>query len=336
MCSGGLTPAVKFALAQIDPFDVKSDGAKIPDSNTQPSIATTDIEISNLSTSVTVSDLHAIAFRPQYTWGVVNAASGPGVGWGASFGTNAVNRTKRAAYVAAVELSRPVAHAVRLTSPVSPLAATGFVHIGLCTEGYFSGTVTWQNPTNIAQMTGLPFYRRVTLASLTQSPVTIINKWIDDTGFRYSASNADFANGSGSGFQTDYSWGTIVVMLEGCPVSTVAISCEHLLMSEGIPNKDSPITGTPAASAQPGIITATSAMQANTEATHTESEQETMMRKAGAALLKGAKEQGINVFNALAPGVAEAVGAGAVNIALQGFTPTPGIPGVNNAARLNN
>lgn len=333
VCPSGLTPAVKFALAQIDPFDVKSDGAKIPDSNTQPSIPTTDIEINNITTTAVASDLSALAFRPQYTWGLIPGTPGATVGWGAAFVTNALNRTKRTAYVAAVELTRPVAHAVRISSPVAPLNASGFIHIGIVTEGYF-GVATWQNPTNIAQMTGLPFYRRVTLASLTQSPITVINKWIDDTGFRYSAANADFTNGSGSSFTSDYSWGTIVIMTEGCPISTVVVSCEHLLMSEGIPNKDGPITGSPAARSEPGVVAATSNMQANTEATHTESEQESMMAKAGNSLLKGAKEQGQQVFDSIAPGICEAIGAAGVQYLANNISPV-GIPGVN-VARLTN
>lgn len=40
-----LTPSAKFAMAQLDPFDPAVAGAKIPDSNTMPSISSSDIDI---------------------------------------------------------------------------------------------------------------------------------------------------------------------------------------------------------------------------------------------------------------------------------------------------
>ena len=230
VCPGDLAPATKFALAQLDPFHSNAMGAKVPDSNTQPSVSTTDTEQVTLLSAGLATDLFGMAFRPQYTWGTVTATPGGSLSWGGTYTVNSLNRSKRAAYAAAIELTRPVAHAVRLSSPLAPTAASGFVHIAISTETTF-GVGTWQFPTTIAQISGCQFYKRVTLASLTQSPLTIINKWIDDTAFRYSSPTSDLAQGTGANFQSDFAWGAIVMILEGCPIGVNVISAEHLLMS---------------------------------------------------------------------------------------------------------
>jgi len=185
VCPGEMSDGAKFALAQLDPFHPAVSGAKIPDSNVQPSISTTDIEQVNIVSSATLTDLNGAAFRPNWTWATQNATPGAAVTWGVAYVTNSVNRTKRPGYNQAIELTRPVAHAIRLSSSLSPTTASGFVHVAISTETNF-GAVTWQYPSTIAEISGCQFYKRVTLASLTQSPLTVINKWIDDTGDRKS------------------------------------------------------------------------------------------------------------------------------------------------------
>ena len=112
VCPGDLAPATKFALAQLDPFHSNAMGAKVPDSNTQPSVSTTDTEQVTLLSAGLATDLFGMAFRPQYTWGTVTATPGGSLSWGGTYTVNSLNRSKRAAYAAAIELTRPVAHAV--------------------------------------------------------------------------------------------------------------------------------------------------------------------------------------------------------------------------------
>jgi len=340
VCPGELSPATKFALAQLDPFHSNAMGAKVPDSNTQPSISTTDIEQNSLGTSAVATDLNGIAFRPQYTWSAIAATSGAILNWGALYATNAGNRTKRTAYNTAIELTRPVAHAVRLSCSLAPTAASGFVHIAISTETTF-GATSWQFPTTVAQISGCQFYKRVTLASLTQAPITVINKWIDDTAFRYSAPASDLAQASAQTFQTDFSWGVIVIILEGAPVSVSALSAEHLLMSEGIPQKDGPLVGTPAAASSPGTLQATSSMQSHTEPFHTEAEQEGYIQRGVNAFAQGAAEQGDRLYERVGVPLLNAVGQQATSSALNMFynaiTGQGGISGVNsNPNRLVN
>jgi len=335
VCPAEMTPGTKFVLAQLDPFDASALGAKIPDSNTMPSIANSDCDIVNVGMSGTATDLVVRAFRPAYTWGSVNATTGTPPAWPAAFaGGN--DRSKRTAYLAAMELTRPVAHAIRISSPLAPTSASGFVHLGLATESTF-GETTWQYPTSLAQMSGLQFYKRVTLASLTQSPLTVINKWLDDTAFRYNSPASTYVETSShSTFQTDLAWATIIVMVEGAPVSTTCLSIEHLLLSEGIPKKDGVIIGSQAAPNSPQIISAVSSLSTAQEPFHTEAEQQSYIQRGVSAVAQGAAAHGENIFQQVAVPLLQRVGAYGANaaaaMAYNALAGVGGIAGVNNNA----
>jgi len=338
-CPTEMTPSAKFILAQLDPFEESVQGAKIPDSNTIASLSNTDVDILTLVTSAVASDLNAIAFRPQYTWGTVTATPGATANWGAAFTTLALNRSKRTAYVAAMELTRPVAHALRISSQLPPTSASGFVHIGLAVET-IRGEVTWKFPTTIAQMSNLQYYKRVTVASLTQSPVTVINKWLDDTAFRYSDPAGDITTGTGATFQTDYGWCAIVIMVEGAPASAAALSFEHILLSEGIPNRDSVVFGTPAAVNNPAALAAAGAAVSEVPPFHTEAQQESYIAQGINIASESAARAGNVVFNEVALPLIARVSYAATGTALQmglnAVMGRGGLPGVNsNANRLS-
>lgn len=308
VCPGELTPSHKFVFAQLDPFDPIAAGAKVPDSTSMPSIAHVDVDVQNL-TSGSANQLAAWVFRPNYTAGTIVATPGTSVVWPTTADTaQLINRTKRTKYVEAMELTRPVAHAIRLTSAIAPTTATGFVHIGLATEAILGKLDGGSNnrydyPTTVGQMSNLQHYKRVTLASLTQSPVTCINKWLDDTGFRYQATVARNAleNPSTTGLppafiHTDYGWAAIIVMVESVPASAGVLSVEHLLMSEGIPDKDGVLIGTAAAVANPGAMAAANAVSTSTDPTHTEAEQESYISRGISAAAEGAAAAGKDAY----------------------------------------
>jgi len=333
VCPSELTPSARFALAQIDPFDTNANGAKIPDSNTMPSISSTDVE--QIALAVAADTANAIAFRPHWTYGSVLATPGAGtVTWGGAFGTNATNRSKRTAYDNVCEVFRPVAHAVRISSPTAPTAASGFVHIGLSVESMYAET-TWRFPTSVAQMSGLQFYKRVTLASLTQAPLTIINKWLDDTAFRYGSPNAAYGAGAtATEFQTDNSWAVIVIMTEGVPINSTVLSAEHLLISEGLPQKSGPIIGSPAAPNSPATMSAVGRMSAETEPFHNEAEQESYIQRGVNALAQGAADQGSLAYEAVGIPLLRRFGGAVLNAGLRyaanSVSGIGGIGGVNN------
>jgi len=346
ICPGELTASAKFALAQLDPFHPNSLGAKIPDSNTMPSIANCSTD--QISCPVaTTGFLTGFAFRPTYNFGVVFAtpASASTVTWGLTVSANAQDRRDAASFKDQMEAVRPVAHAVRLVSSLSPTAATGFVHIGLSVESYYNApSSTWQFPTTVNEMTGLAFYKRITLASLTQSPITAINKWLDDRGFQYQDPSQVTAMTAGAGNEIispfGYSWSNIVVLVEGAPATSSPLSAEHLLLSEALPKKTSIIIGTQAAPNSPGTLSAVSSMAAEQEFTHTEAQQDSYMQQGVSAFTRGASVAGEQVFNNVAIPLLQRVGqlsgTTAARYAMNAITGRGGLPGVNsNPGRLS-
>lgn len=351
VCPGDLSPAAKFALAQMDPFEIKCLGAKVPDSNTIPSIANADTDQVSLAAPTTNGNLIAIAFNPSYAAAQLAAGDGAGaVTWN---GSNWATRRNYANVVSSIEAIRPVAHAIRISSPLAPTSTTGFVHVGLAVESRLSSVASSTNPDlplTVNQMTGLSHYARFTLASLTQSPLTVINKWIDETGFRYddpraypTYSNPGATPGVPYSLQPTLnfgqSWGTIVVMVEGQSTGASPISFEHLLLTECIPKKDSFILGSPAAPHSPGTMSAVSAMTSEAGFAHTEAGQESYVQQSLNAFAQGANVAGERVFQQVALPLIQQAGYAAVGtgitMAMNAIRGTGGIPGVNaNPTRL--
>jgi hypothetical protein len=338
-CPGELTPAQKFIYSQADPFDPKCLGAKIPDSSTVPSISVFDVENVPLTLAVATNQ-KCYAFLPQYTFSGVAATEGAaGWTWPAAF-AGSFNRAKRTQYNATYELDRPIAHAIRLSSSVAPTSATGFVHVAIGFESNL-GSTTWTWPTTTASLSGCQFYRRVTLASLTQSPLTIINKFTDETAFRYQDRNgpnvAAELTGTANSFQIlgSRSWGALLIAFEG--VGTLApLNIEHLLMTEAIPNYDSSAVGTTAAPNQPSVIAAAGGMAANTDFVHTEAQQDTYVAQALDAARQGAAAAGDVVMEQMLIPIARQAGYNAVGtVASYVAAGALGLAGVNaNPNRL--
>jgi len=344
-CPGELSPSAKFALAQLDPFEPKCLGAKIPDTNTMPSLANADTDQVTLAGPATSGNLIAIAFKPSYRESINAATEGTGtVTW-----TNTwAQRRNYTNLSGSIEAIRPVSHAVRMVSPLAPTTATGFVHVGISVESRRSTQATTipDLPRTVNDMTGLAHYKRFTLASLTQSPVTIINKWIDETAFRYDdPTSTSFTVSSAttiatSSFNFDQSWGTLVVMVEGQPSSaSTPISFEHLLLTECLPRKDAFILGTQAAPNSPGAMSAVSVMTSETDFAHTEAQQDTYIQEGLRAFERGAAVAGERVWNDVAAPLLQRFGNAVVNtgaaMAFNAISGRGGIPGVNsNPGRL--
>jgi len=345
-CPAELTPGAKFALAQLDPFEPTALGAKVPDSNTIPSIASSDVDIVTLAAPAVNNNLLATAFAPSITSSINTATEGAGaVTWTTTYAArrNATNIT------ASIEAYRPVAHAVRLSCPLAPTAAGGFVHIGIDVESRVNSAAanTYDYPTTIAQMSGLAHYKRVTLASLTQTPLTVINKWIDDSGFRYDDPRSAYATaGSGSApnptvFNFQQSWGVIIVMIEGQQATGGApLSAEHLLLSEYLPRKDSFLIGSQAAPNSPALLSATSRMVGEHDFAHNDIEQDSYTARGAQHLMAGLAQTGEQAYNQYAPQIFQAVGRGVGNAAMNwGVNLAAGLAGINgvnaNPGRLS-
>jgi len=296
-CPSMLTAGDKWSLAQVDPFNPRAFGGKIPDSNTVPSCSVALQDLVALPLAL-VSDTRCFAFLPRVQRGRTITSTGGAAAWTwpAAYAGNS-SFTKATDYAAAYELDRPVAHAIRLSSAVPPTTAQGFVHIAIAYESFAeNGATTWPWPTTVADLGNYQFYKRVTLASLTQSPLVVVNKYMDETAFRYSSTSditgaAGAATGTLQTFHTFFSWGAILVALEGVN-SLAPLNCEVLLHTEAIPKQSGAVTGTPAAVANSTIMGATSYMVSNTPESFNQQEHDSYLSRAQTNFQAGLQQAG--------------------------------------------
>ena len=176
-------PLSQYQIAQVDAFDPRSVGVRIPDSNSTPScgvLTSDDYSLPVPSPGFSC----AFAFQPNTSTSLVTAVGATVTSWTwpATFG-GATASNKFAPIAANFDMFRPVSHGVRISSSLASTAATGFCHIAV----YPSRTTknTWDFPTNIAAMADCMWYTRVTISSLTQTPYVIQNKFLDCTANRY-------------------------------------------------------------------------------------------------------------------------------------------------------
>jgi len=149
-----LTPTARFALAQMDPFDPKALGCKVPDSNTMPSLSNCDTDLNSFPIPSSSGNLLACAFAPSYRSSFNTAAQGgiSAVSWPSFF----ASRRNYSNVANSLEAIRPVAHAVRISSPLAPTSTVGFVHIGLSVESNWNDLAgsDFPYPTSINEMAG--------------------------------------------------------------------------------------------------------------------------------------------------------------------------------------
>jgi len=237
----------KYELANINPFDSRVLGVKIPDSNTQPSETMMDDNRFTFSIGA-LGNAEAKAFLPFIDQAAIAGNPSGGTTWswfagysGATGSSNASNIKNEFVGI------RPVGHGVRLSCPLAPLSVTGFVHICIIPVETF-GQTTWQFPVSVSQMGNQPWYKRFTLAQLTQGSVTIVNKFLDCTATRYQDSDSGGAGTSTSQeFQFANGWCAILVAVESGPASTNALSAETIVHYEGLTKNGTTNDSTPAA-----------------------------------------------------------------------------------------
>jgi len=337
-------PISKFELGQINPFDKNVYGAKIPDSNTQPS--TTSVAEDRFVFTGSATDMaQCKAFFPNVDSPVTVSTDSSSTAWTWSAGYGGVtNSSVRAAFVASFAGIRPVAHGVRISSQAAPTSITGFVHVAVYPLET-QGNSTWNLPVNISQMAQLPWYRRYTIASLTQTPVIVCNKFLDCTATRYhDPASAQVANSSATQFQFGSSWCAILVAVEGQPVLTSNLSVENLTHFETIPafgTGSGSVFGTsPAAPFSTQKLEAVSRVAGHVGAVFNDDPMslQERVREVTAALSSGAGNAAGELFDSYIRPAAWGAGysatmAGAGYLAGR-FARYAGMPGINTAGRL--
>jgi len=331
----------KFELAQINPFDRRVIGVKIPDANTQPSdtyYAEDRVVFTYPATDLAI----AKAFFPNTAALYADSVNGTSSSWtwpGLSFFTPAaVNTDAGANFV----LQRPAGHGVRLSCPNAPLNVTGFVHIGIYPISDFNAT-NWPLPTSLSQMANLSWYRRFTLSSLTQKSVTVVNKFLDLTAQRYSDPAADLIGTSNDvQYQTGTGWCAIIIAIEGAQASTNCLSVESLVHFEAIPKISSTNTGgsSPAANFNVQEMEGVSRMAATTPGVFVEGEEQSVIARGMQALGSGVAAAAGEIFDdyilptARSAGYAAAYGAAGALYGRYNRNRGGGIPGINTPRLL--
>lgn len=303
-------PLSRFTLANINPFDSRADGAKVPDSNTYPSIPL-KIEDEFTLTTDAVNGLAVRAFRP-YVKGTVVSGTASGASswtWAAAYG-GTTDSTRQNSVQSNTTFIRPVAHGIRLYAPTAPTSTTGFVHVCIFPQSEL-GT-TWAFPSTISAMNNAMFYQRFPLAMLTQKSVTVVNKFLDVSATRYVDPASDVAaQATDVTFQTE-GWAAIIVAVESTGTSTNALVVESLIHLEGIPWVSGVNAATPAAPFSIQSLESVSRMAGQTPAAFVQGEEETYFNQAAQAAGAGMR----SVLNSYVGPVAYAAGRYAANAGL--------------------
>lgn len=307
----------KYIKALVNPFQKDVYGVRIPDTSTSPSSSLMlydELTISADHTNPTWA--RAQLFVPnssQYSYITVPAAANSWTIPAAFGGATATN--KQIAVQSNFDLVRPVAHALRITCQQAATGAAGYCHIALVDLDTF-GT-TWQNlPQDIGGMASNLTYRRVTLASLTQNPLVVVNRYMDQTAFSYvSCKNKEIGsfNQSMPFMNAFHSWMGILVVFEGMGVAADAViaSVENICHFEVTSQPSGVNPDHPAEMSNPEVLDAAANCQSHSNC----------------SFIEGTTDETMYLQSAYAY-------AGIHTGANYGYN--GGIPGVNNPGRLAN
>lgn len=261
----------RFTLAQVNPFDTRVYGAKIPDSNTMSSSTfQADDQIAIVQSAT--NQCRAQAFFPNLKCVTVpGSPSGPQTwSWPATFGGQ-VASSKLSSANSAFSVWRPVAHGLRISASQTLTNATGYVHICIIPMPMYNST-TYDLPQSVSTMSDSSWYYRWPLSMLTQKNLIIVNKFLDATSSKYIDTDSSMIAGANDvNFQVPSQWATIIVAVEnGGSGSTTLISIESLVHGEAVPAAGSLNQATPAAPFSPSTLSAASMIAGESPAAYTE------------------------------------------------------------------
>jgi len=241
---GALDPSVrvlgnpaKFLIAHINPFHEAAYGVRVPDRSTAPSTHLYTFDVNQMAVNAT-SQASATIYYPNIRSVSVVMTPGTSTTWlpAAAFAGNQ-NTNRLAGITSNYEVMRPVAHGIRLSSPLSVTQAIGFVHICLFSESIYNKG-TWDVPSSISQMTTLPDYQRIPLSKLTETSLIVVNKFLSEGAFQYrSVDDNSHAVGQIVANLPSVPQGfmAICVVIEGGPPSSNALSAEMITHYEAQP-----------------------------------------------------------------------------------------------------
>jgi len=262
----------KYVLSQANPFDSNVDGVKIPDANSQPSTPFKAQDTYDVETTVGET-CRCIGINPvlRKTFFGSSFVSATSWAYGASYGFF-VDSNKLTQLRSDFELFRPVAHAIRITSGLSPISAVGFVHVAVFTMSTL-GQTTWNAPTSLSQLQSVPGYKRYPIGRLTGEGLVVCNRPLDCTAQRYLDTDSEIWGSSTSQeWNIGAQWGTIMVAVSGVAASSVPISIENVVHYECIPRATSISQSTPASTYNVTALAGASSAQSHASISALDSE----------------------------------------------------------------
>jgi len=344
----------QFAVAQIDPFDPASRGVRVPDESTAPSSAFKLFDQTTMAGSTggtpVANEAACRLFFPncvRYSKRQSNTSnSTTSVSWGSTWAGDSDTPSKASSVTSTYSLSRPVSHGIRLSCPLAPTTVTGYAHIALVSIDTYGAdgdspdalATAGKLPTTVSDMRELPHYRRVTLASLTQESLTVVNKFLDTTAFRYTSTQSDELTSAAAGqekgtFHVPSSWMAIVVFVEGHSqaAGTTVLTIENITHFEGQTKTAGLSSDDSAETANPDAFDGTASAAGKTKASYFGSEQAMVAQSFYSSFTDWLKMFGRGV----ARGTARAAATGVVNWIQNRPQGILGLPGINNVNRLN-
>lgn len=178
----------QFVMAQVDAFNHKVEGVKIPDMCSIPSATSFSREIQSPQINPQGFSMTAYRFQQSCTYVSGTPVTGTAAIWptmGQSFTSGGVQQDP--AYASMVQNyldTRTVACGVRVQCNLPALTAQGFIHMAVVPED-MANSSTWQYPTTFAAMERAPYYQKVPLANLINNTPVISMPIMDEGAWRY-------------------------------------------------------------------------------------------------------------------------------------------------------
>jgi len=235
----------KFVNAQINPFSSDVYGVRCPDTNTAPSTALYSYDAysclaSTNASSVALASCHMFRANSEAFAVASNGSTATSWAWPGGFG-GTTSIAQQATFESSLTGIRCLAHGVRISCPLTMLSTTGYVHVCLYPQNMY-GKTTWSAPTTIAAMNSLPGYKRMTLVSLIENPLIIVNKFTSSGAFYYRApGDANIGNDPAIHNVSSIGggWMDILVAVEGYPAgaassTTIPVVAENIIHYEAV------------------------------------------------------------------------------------------------------
>lgn len=253
-----------FVQAQINPFNKKAYGCKVPDFNSSPS--STFYAYDTVTPATSTTNAACLAFMPNLQSTIVTATGSAADtwAWAASYGGTTAS-SQATALAAQYGLYRPVAHGVRVTCSQTTDTATGFIHIAMYGPSNSPGT-TWQLPTTLTQLANCQNYLKLPINSFINNPISVVNRFMDASAFQYQDPATTITDTSAStSLRTSYGgWSVILIAISGQASGTSPIQVEAIMHGEGQSLFSGQQRDTPAAKADNILLEAVSEAQGST------------------------------------------------------------------------